>query len=259
MNIKIRDDLYRRVNWLMATDGMIQSPLRQLLSLFTSDYENSLSDVVEKTQQYWLRKKQTERWQMNHMDSVLSYNVMQIMENNKVFDVKAPHARHYDYAIVFGGFALRMRSRVDYLIQLLNQGVTFKRIVFLTAARIVDSQEIVESISTESDLLKMLIRDLPCDKKSIDFIQTPSPADGVRANTMDTIVYWLKTNPIPGSCLAITTHSFLEYHDSVLRTIMPVTFALETVAPQTIEPINIAEYLDNYARCLYVESQKIFD
>ena len=78
-----------------------------------------------------------------------------------------------------------------------------------------------------------------------------------RANTEDTLRHWLTTDPIPGTCLAVSSQPFVGYQHSVARTVLPVNFEIETVGDISAEDEPLAVYLDTVARWLYQEKKRL--
>lgn len=116
---------------------------------------------------------------------------------------------------------------------------------------------------TESELAHMLFEQaqLPQGFKEaikVEFIDTPMQknSDGSlrRPNTADTIHEWLITKPKEGSTLAISHQPYAIYQHAVLKTLLPESFTVETVADGVKGPLHIGNCLDTLARWLYQEN-----
>jgi hypothetical protein len=77
-----------------------------------------------------------------------------------------------------------------------------------------------------------------------------------RPLTADTLSAWLATNPTPGTCLAISNQPYVAYQQTVLKTLLPSDFSVQTVGAATSEPTEkISIMLDTLARILFQELQ----
>ncbi|MDR3647192.1 MAG: hypothetical protein P4L22_06640 [Candidatus Babeliales bacterium] len=260
-------------DFILNQDGTPTQALLDILEATKVEHNGTLSNIVKLTQEKWIRKPSTERWQMEEIDG-LDKNAM-LEKLNKINSVKevAPQEEHYDYVLLLGAAAPRVKSRLDYLLELWNEGISFDKVVLLGSDRVLDSkiesEEIILELcpntnnrklpKNEIELLNYMYSNLPEDfKKSVQLELVESKgtknADGTvkRATTGDTIIDWLKNSPVEGSCLAISNAPFTGYQDSVLRTFLPKEFSLETAGHKAGE-ITVAVYLDNLARWLYQE------
>lgn len=79
----------------------------------------------------------------------------------------------------------------------------------------------------------------------------------VRPTTGDTVDSWLQSNLISGSCLVISNNPYVGYQDSVVRTLLPNDFKIETVGNKCSLSVVIAVYLDNLVRWLYQEQKRL--
>ena len=79
-----------------------------------------------------------------------------------------------------------------------------------------------------------------------------------RPTTPDTVLDWLKIKPHPGLCLAISNQPYVLYQDSVLKTVLPPSFTVETIGEKMDETsYNVSLLLDNLARFLYQEAKRL--
>jgi hypothetical protein len=195
----------------------------------------------------------------------------------------------YDYALLLGGLYQRVVYRLQYLIDLWNQGIRFKHIILLGSERplnegvepldsILDPDPTkislrpgwiapsAEKVKTEMDIMKIAYDqlDMPSDMRAIPAVFSNTPmqlmTDGSqrRPTTSDTIKTWLSTNPKPGSCLVISSQPHVGYQDAVVRTYLPTDFTVDTVgtaSKTTVYTQKCGEYLDAIARWLYQEAE----
>ena len=79
----------------------------------------------------------------------------------------------------------------------------------------------------------------------------------VRPTTADTITEWLKTEPQPGTIIAISDQPHCLYQQAVLKALLPSNFDVETVGNGTSEKTSVALMLDALGRALYQENQRL--
>ena len=195
-----------------------------------------------------------------------------------------PEQENYDYCIVLGATAPTMRARFAYAIELWQQGVSFKELIFLVGQRMLDPQIETNDLlyptntilpikqtwkkpnnqpKTETDAARILCEQTALPPKFIDAVKisfvdtqgkTNSQGAYLRPTTGDTVHAWLAQNPKAGSILAISNQPFVSYQNAVLKTLLPKTFTLETVGCSVCNDIKISVIFDTLARWLYQEN-----
>lgn len=264
----------------VTQDGIVNPLIFKLLQLTDILYtDGTLSSVVDETQKHWLRKPGSERWDIQNLPYIHQQEIYKICKELKMFSEVKPEFQQYQYAFVLGGLFARMENRMAYLIDLWNQGVRFNSIIFLTGSRLAnaaqgENQETLKQWAnvtvdvmpqTETELLKFIydhikmpsaMRTLPVEIIDVPMLQNP---DGTmrRANTADTIESWLKTNPKPGKILAVSNQPYVGYQNTVLKTLLPKSFEVDTVGQSCASNENIGVILDTLARTLYQEKLRI--
>ena len=79
-----------------------------------------------------------------------------------------------------------------------------------------------------------------------------------RPNTEDTVEEFLKLKPKPGSYLVISNQPFILRQHSVMKSLLPRGFKIETVGYGVkSDSLNISLILDAFARLLYQENKRI--
>jgi len=254
------------MNWrsrILDSNNHPTPALLALLQALNIKHDGTLPSIVAATQTAWLRPAGKERWEIDEKFADRSAQLLPLLEKFEFVQECKPTQQYYDYAIIFGAMVERVRKRVGYLIEQWNVGVRFNKVIVLTGQRPLDPiKEKMDIVpKTETRMLEWIIEQatMPNELRTIiTVVDTPmqQTADGLprRPNTADTITTWLATSPTPGSCLAITTHSFTGYQDAVLHALLPQGFTIETIAPAA-NGVVISECLDNLARWLYVENQ----
>lgn len=264
---------------LVRENKIVNADLLKLLALTGIEHDFTLSDVVKKTQALWLRKPNQERWNMEAYISEHEAEMRTLLANlGMCYSIK-PKLNEYDYVVILGALFSTMRLRFQYVLDLWNQGIRYKKIIILAGARpLVESQgenkdRILEllgldfyndELKTEADLARVLYQywNIPYEMKQLP-VQIIDAAmikgsSGVlqRPTTSDTIIEWIKAGPDAGSCLFISNQPYVGYQGAVVKTDMPNGFLVETVGVGATQGFSIAVALDSLARWLYQESKQ---
>lgn len=264
---------------LVRENKVVNADLLSLLALTGIEHDFTLSDIVKKTQALWLRKPNQERWNMDAYMSEHEVEMQTLLANLGLCYSIKPKLKEYDYVVILGALFSTMKLRFQYVLDLWNQGIRYKKIIILAGARpLVESQgenkeRFVEllgldfnnhELKTEADLARVLyqywnipyqMKQLPVQIIDVAMIQSSS---GVfrRPTTSDTIIEWIKTNPDAGSCLFISNQPYVGYQGAVVKTDMPNGFLVETVGVGATQDFSNAVALDSLARWLYQESKQ---
>jgi len=267
------------------------TPTKNLLNLLTElkiEHDGTLAGIVNVTQKEWLRPAGKERWEVTGKYINQKDILLPLLTNLRLIGDIKPTQSFYDYALMLGAITTTSRQRLANLISQWQQGVRFKKLIFLAGQRPlnpeIESKEILldkdnkhlpfrkdwkfnnNLPKTETEMMRLIFdqADLPEEMKKVEvvFVDAPMKKDAqgnfVRPTTPDTINEWLKTNPLPGSCLAISNQPYVGYQNSTLKTILPPTFTVETIGKKVaIQTIKIPVILDALARWLYQEQKRI--
>lgn len=245
---------------LVDISGHPTKPLLELLELFDVKHDGTLSSIVEATQKLWYQAGK-ERWEFEvRYPDKLDAAIPLLKKLGYIDEVSASRS-HYKYALLLGGYTMRMQERIECLIKEWNRGVRFDQIVVLTGQRPLDSKTEghIEGIETETQMLMHLFSnaDLPNLLRSIPVLLVDVPMREKRPTTLDTINAWMRFNPEAGSCLILANQPFVNYFDLVFRTYMPTDFDLECVGNRARvkdeSALGCSLFIDNLARCLYTE------
>ena len=256
--------------------------LIQLLKYLDMMPHEDLKSIVEDTQKEWLRKPGQERWHQEEKLEQKKNELIPLFQELGVISAISPSKSYYTYALILGATLQRVRTRIAYLHELGQKGIVFDQIILLGGKRPLDpeiekSEQLLDYNNpdlpirkdwqfngslptTETEMMKMVVdqSELPQRiKQRIVIIDTPmQPAANNtlrRPNTADTMKEWLKNNPKPGSCLALSNQPYIGYQHSVITTLLPKEFVVESAGPAVADDIRIANTLDNLARWLYQE------
>lgn len=264
----------------VADNGKINPLIIELLKLTDVVSESdTLSSIVDETQKHWLRKSGSERWDIVSDSRDNQEEIRKIFENFFFFSEIESKYTEYEYAFVLGALFERMKLRFEHLVNLWNKGVRFNSIVFLSGSRPAqeaqgENKDVLEKWAnvtieimpqTETELLKFIydhmvmpeeMRKLPVQIIDVPMLQN---SDGTmrRPNTADTIEWWLKSNPQLGKVLAVSNQPYVWYQDSVLKTLLPSSFEVDTVGQACLPDQKIGLLLDTLARTLYQEKIRL--
>lgn len=268
----------------VVDQGKLSPTLLKILTATKIEHDGTLASVVKATQAAWLRKENTERWEMDNAHEDLKPTLIPLFEEFGMVDEIAPTGKKYTYGIILGATINTMRQRLAFALELWKLGIRFDHIVFLVGERPLDPVKESEAIcfdsknpylparpdwkkpsampKTETDAAKLIFDQavLPDgfkDALKVTFIDTPMQklANGTtrRPNTGDTVnLFKPMLEQVPGTILAISNQPYIGYQDAVTRTLLP-GYSVETVGSKA-GPLHMGVALDNLARWLYQEN-----
>jgi hypothetical protein len=235
-----------------------------LLSLISGCGLSTEGDLVEQTQEYWLRKPGLERWEIEPLDQELTAFVMEWAQQQKFFEAWTPAAGSYTKALILGGTTGAMEKRLSYLAALWRKGIRFREIVWLVGERPLDPriEELSGQCANESEAARFIWRDalLPASMRALSasFVSVPMQLEnGIsrRPNTADTLYAWLALFPEPCSLLLISSQPFCLYQHAVVERCLPAGYLFDLVGPEYVcnpeDAKQAALILDTIARWLY--------
>lgn len=223
------------------------------------------ANIVDATQQRWLRKPSQERWEVAELSPDQRLFVLNWATEQGLFAAWKPFYKSYDKALILGATTSRMQMRLDYLKQLWEDGVRFDEIVWLTGDRPLDKRvdDLTDRYSNESEAARILWKEtsLPEEMRNLPviFIAVPMKMEETtlkRPNTEDTIIAWLKAAPEPCTALFVSDQPFCGYQFAVIKANLPSPFLFDLVGQgvdSTSHPAAAAITLDSIARWIYQE------
>ena len=266
---------------IVDSNGAVSSNMLKLLDLTGVRHDGTLQDIVQQTQKLWLRKSGTERWEIEQYVTEHEHAIRSLLYKMHMYQEIEPALQNYEYVLVLGALFGRIKDRMQYVIDLWNKGVRFKKLVLLGGARpVIPMQgENIESYKawagvdelrvlerqTETDVFKLVyehinmpqeIKDLPVEFIDVPMLQREN-GTWARPTTGDTIELWLAGNPQPGVCLFVSNQPYIGYQDAVAKAYVPHIFSVDTVGQACNQDLGIAILLDNLARWLYQEHVKL--
>jgi hypothetical protein len=266
---------------IVSEQGLPSQALDELLKSTGIAHNGSLDDIVQKTQKFWYQGGK-ERWELEAKGRFDKEKIFPFLEKLKVLEEVVSPVKSYDYALVHGALLSRVRMRLSFLVKEWNRGVRFSKIIFLTGDRdlhptfedrygLMDANnpylpfreewrwegalpqnevEMMQLVYEQSQIPEEM-RKLP-----VEWISAPKQEKNgkmIRPGTKETLIEWLKLDPQPGECLAISNQPYVGYQDSIAKTYLPETFIITTVGPAADEKTTVEAHLDNLARWIYQE------
>lgn len=276
---------------LIDEKGRVCEPYLKVLEFLGThvDKECSAQKANKLSQQKMLRKPGVERWQIKETISPgQAKKIRPFLNALGVIQEVIPSKQNYDYILIHASSIDSMRRRVAFLEQLYSKGLRFKKVVFLVGTRkldpVIESEEKlfeetqskvpfrdgwiapIDMVETEDKAAEIvwdqIVRNDALRLSNIEYVISDYVNDGQkirRANTRDTIVNWLRTQPAPGSILAISNNPYINYQHATMLSAFSENsklsngMSVETVGPAAQEGLPIAIHLDNLARWLYTE------
>jgi len=238
----------------LTENGQLKPAAQKLLDLFEIDDPSA-----------WIQAGK-ERWEMERLYEDKRDQAMPLLTELQCVDEIRSGKEHYDYALVLGATGPVMQSRLDFLYEEWLRGIRFDQIVLLTGDRNLDSkiETIPEGLKNETELLLYHFDRHPL-KNLIPTVVIDSPKqileDGTirRPTTISTVIEWLKTDPKPGCCLAVSTQPFVGYQEAVIRSVVPKSFEVEAIGPAIGKNYPLSIYLDNFAKWLKYEQTRHYN
>ncbi|KEI70475.1 hypothetical protein [Endozoicomonas elysicola] len=250
--------------------------LDSLLNELNIPHDATLESMISASQ-VWRRKPGQERWELPELGISKSkeHKVFELLEKLRLTSPAEPLSKQYDYALLLGATAPGIKRRLDYLAYWWNQGVRFKRLIYLVGQRPlnpgIDYLEILISKTdkpgnkkldpypfTETEAAKMLHQLAPIPEAMralpVEFIDTPRNwRNGLwhRPNTRDTLKYWAKENPSPGTVLVISDQPHGIYQKEVVRQELSGSFSVDLAAGPADSTVTLPIYLDALALWLH--------
>lgn len=257
--------LFVRTTLIVDDQKNISEPVKALMRLSGLEPVLSLKEAVQITQKSWIRPKGLEHIHLSETRPKLRPLFLKELQALGFMEEVMPQRREYDYVLLLGAMYETYKSRLLFLEELVNRGITFKNVALLGAHRPlepvyelkpmvndyifaklpVNEIEMMENLYGRSSLRAMVPIKIASPMK-IDSSGKP-----VRANTFDTVVDFVKTNTKPGSVLVISNQPYVVRQGLVVASVLKQPWYIETVGLRPKADIPTDVYLDELARVLY--------
>ncbi|MCE5293329.1 MAG: hypothetical protein LLF94_01780 [Chlamydiales bacterium] len=268
-------------SWFVTKDHKPTRELQALLELDgLYDPNDSLEQIIQKTQKNWLQVNQGPKERTDLLDSdaqkKMRQKVENILEKMGYFNAKNPAQKHYTYAAVYGAFIDATRASFAYILDCWDKGIRFDSIVVFTGNRALRKAPGQEDdpaklkmplgnapYETEYDMCKRIWEELKRPEIPIYFVNAKGANDALRPSRKDCYLEWLKTNPKPGSILASSHPLYWHFQQLSVENVLPTGFTVDTccneASVQMRQQYNnrlVSVIHDNIAKCLFEIGKK---
>ncbi len=274
---------------LIQHNGMPTKALSRLLELTSILPVNNQQQLIEATQQQYLRPPNKERWQISPINFGEEQDeILALLKKLGFIEVVHAPSTSYQGALVLGANIGAMRERIAFLIAQWQRGIRFPAIICLTGNRPRFLEQESASIlfnkhngilpfkedfvpptllpKNEREIMQLIFSqsEMPPDFSSIPVIFVDAQKDShsdpsnQRITTLDTVDAWIKNfQPQPGNYLVVSSQPYVTYQDAVVHSAVPEQIQLTSVGPgETYSPLTIQMALDALARALYQNYQR---
>ena len=235
----------------------------------------ALSWLREITQQHWLRKPGSERWDQSDTDEMRSQHqeFIDLFGTLGILAAKNPKLKHYDHVLLMGALETRVRTRLEFF---LNKNITTNHFIVLGGKRtlIKETEATAHRLGenpTEFEMMKAVIEEHTSKNPQTTFaktnkvwVDTPMQKTGDgkkrRPNTADTVRYWQQQyQPKSGTILVVSNQPFVDYqHTMVVSNIFNHNnFTIETCGHQASSEEPISTVLDSLARWIFGDFKRL--
>lgn len=126
---------------LLITHNKASASLQKILEKENIDPNLSFKKLIAVTQKKWLRPNNSERWHLEETKNKREQEAfLELFKNIGLVDSVLPTNNQYEYLLFMGGDIHGMQERLDFLTHLVKDGLSFKKLVLLTAERPLDDE-----------------------------------------------------------------------------------------------------------------------
>ncbi len=234
----------------------------------TSGVEN-LESAVKQSNFRWIRPKGFELWDVYSLfDDVQRANLAKKIKNSSLAKAKMPTKKHYDAVVIFGATTSRVQDRIQFLMKLHLQGITWNKVYLLGSTRdlkfgneadkaMAKVLETKGAAATEMAMVNEVWQQTPkpdCFKDIPTIsIQSGQRPDGVRASAEDTLREMTKNfGDVNGKeFLFVSNNPYIPYQDAVTKKVLgSYGMSIDTVGEAMTATTTMENVLDTVARCL---------
>ncbi len=160
--------------------------LKDIFSITKIKNDGNLENIIKQVIFRWTRPTFMQGWHRYCLlDSAQKRELADLIKNSILYKEKLPKQKHYDALVLCYGKYSNIQKRIDFLIKLHNQGITFDKIYLLGSKR---------SLKNGPDE----------EKKFIPILKQKN----VKLNEMELINYLWQETPMPDSLRLIPVESF---------------------------------------------------
>lgn len=188
----------------------------------------------------WIRPSGVERWDLVDTATLeRRAEIVQLCKDIGLFDGVTLSRTYYPTALVYGATLPAVQKRIEYLLELWNQGIRFDQVYFLAGDR-----------EGEYDMICKLVEETSFPPNFPPYkIVFAKGQPGMRANTKDTLR--AVQNDLKPPVLAISTPMYAHYQQAVALTVLGKEYPIETYAKETTGTnFKVPVILDTLAKIL---------
>jgi hypothetical protein len=242
--------------------------LKDIFEITKIKNNGSLENAVKQTQFKWLRPKFMERWHhYSFLDRRQKRDLEKLIRDSVLTKEKTPKQKHYDTVILCCGWSAVIQERIDFLVKLHKQGITFDKLYLLGCERSLESgpdeeKKLIPLLKQKNIALKeaQMIEylwqqtNMPESLKTfpIKLYKADKGVDG-KPTLYDALMVMVSSTIITkgGNFLIISNNPYICMHDAVAKKVLgPYEVNIETVGPAMAKE-SLEDVLDSIARCLY--------
>lgn len=243
----------------------------------------SASDLSQAMQERWLRK--TEH-QYQIPGGAPSPEDMALLKDLNLVDAVPAPSRPYAGALILGATVVAVRKRLAYLAEQCKRdsdasgfSVTFPTVYLLGGARPLDKDKESPTVlttpaelpfkadwtppsempTTEAGMMRLVFEQsdiTPWEGVFVDTPLQPTPDGKTRhPNTTDTVKEFLKTNPKPGTYLAVSSQPFVARQTMNVQQALPEGITVVGIGYAAAPTTPLKTFLDEVARLLFEETK----
>lgn len=246
--------------------------LMNIFKVLEVDSVNDLAAAKELSHKKMKRPKGKERWENYQTVTDLQKEKLKpVLFNSALVMRVSPSKNIYDSVAVFGATVTRVKSRLNYFVELINNGLIFNKTVYLLGSdrdlrsgnledQIYSNQLVQKGINpTEMQMMICLWEEMK-EKHSalkevrVIFVEARKKTGANRPSTIDNLEEIVKlAQDIDGkNFLFISNNPYIAYQDAVCKKVLKKYGAIvETVGDAASENESVENILDSVAMTLY--------
>lgn len=218
-------------------------------------------NIVSETQKKWIRPSQKERWEIEEISAHQKEFVFSWAEKEGHFEPWKPSLNAYDQIVILGASTPRMKLRLEYVENLIKEGMGVNSVVWLASERPLDDKvdDCSTGAKTEIEAAQILWEKSPLYKGSlpVQFFSTPMKGDK-RPATEDILKTFTSKKEEGSRLLFISNQPFCGAQFETIKNTLPHFILFDVAGPgcnRESLPSMAAVFLDSLARWIYQKAQ----
>lgn len=252
-----------------AADSGPTQLLKDIFTITKIKNDDNLENIIKQTSFKWLRPKFMERWHSYCLlDRGQKRELAKLIKNSVFYKEKLPKRKHYDALFLCCGLCCNMQKRIDFLIKLHNQGITFDKIYLLGTTHHLrnghdEEKKLVPILNqkninlNEMAMAEYLWQQTPMPDSlrliPVESFKAVRHSDGFSSKMHCALKVMVNSIKITKgkSFLFVTNNPYICMHDAIAKNALaPYEVNVETVGA-AMESEQLEVVLGRIARCLY--------